>query len=207
MALWFTAKGLYPKWVIGLFHFAILCTLAGKNVIMGFILYTLGEVNCEAFVSDHIGLVVAKALAIVFMSVKLLSNIPERLMLKRSIEFSAEEKPSFCGRFPFGLYITWQVLTDLYMNYLSVALALSKPEVIEVFANFAAVLIFADAEVILGTFVQMVMPIKEDTEYLTFHVRKAQYLARKRRHSRTVFMFTMFMMTIYILVAVGVLPA
>jgi len=52
----------------------------------------------------------------------------------------------------------------------------------------------------------MVMPIKEDTEYLTFHVRKGQYMARKRRNSRMVFMFTMMMLTLYLLVATRVIP-
>ena len=99
------------------------------------------------------------------------------------------------------------MLTDLFMNYLAVALALSKHEVIEVFANFAAILIFADAELILGTFIQMVLPIKEDTEYLTFHVRKEMYLKRRQRHSRTVYLFTVTMLWLYLLVSLKVIPA
>jgi len=208
MALWFTAKGSYSKWIMSLFHVAIITTLIGKNFIMGFILYHLGGTSCDAFVAKNVGIIIAKSLAIVFMSVKLMSNIPERLMLRYSAEFKRPGATNMggCGRFPFGFYTTWQILTDMYITWLSVTLALAKVHVIDVFANFAAILIFADAELILGTFVMMVMPIKEDKDFLVFHVRKSKFLERKKRHARSTFVFTALMFILYILVATKTIP-
>ena len=124
MALWFTSKKVYCGWVMALFHLTIILTMLGKNVIMIYILISQKEVDCRVFDNHHIGLVLAKCLAIVFMSVKLLANIPHHLMLKRSLEYSDKPKSTFCTKPIFGIYLYWQVITDLFITGLANTLAL-----------------------------------------------------------------------------------
>jgi hypothetical protein len=200
MCLWFTARGNYSKKMLLLYQLMFWFTLLGKNAIMVFIQAKLDTVSCENFTSGNVGTIIAKALAIIFMSVRILSNIPERLMMRYSTEYVK------AGRCPFALYIAWQVITDMYITWLAVTLALAKEQVIDVFANFAALLIFTDAELILGTFATMVLPIKEDTNYLVFHVNKSQFIARKKRHARSVLVFTTIMFVLYILVTAKIVP-
>ena len=101
MALWFSAHGGYSWQLLAIYHVMIWLTLIGKNAIMVFILVKLGQVPCDNYVPNGWGIVIAKSLAVVFMSVKIMSNIPDRLMLRYSMEFKNHKK---C---PFLLYIIW----------------------------------------------------------------------------------------------------
>ena len=111
------------------------------------------KVDCSNYVSHKWEIIMAKCLAIVFITLKSLGNIPKMLMLRFSPEYK-NSGPKLCGgiRFPFFFYIIFSNMIDGFSTWVAVTIALAEEELLGVFAKFAAILIFADSELILGTF-------------------------------------------------------
>ena len=153
MALWYSAYDVHDKAGIAYYHVAIVFSLLGKTVIMALIQDGLEKVNCDNFVAHNWEILLAKALAVTFMTVKILSLGPKVWTLRFSAEYKMVGKRGPFGfRFPFGLYLFWCIILDFYIAWVAVTIALAETELLIVFAKFAAILIFSDSELILGTF-------------------------------------------------------
>ena len=159
MGMWFAHKQNRETSATIFYHSLIIVSLLGKLTCFVYILLGIDKVNCSKFVTSEWKIIMAKVIAIVFITLKTLGNVPKMLMLRFSAEYK-NSGPQLCGgiRFPFFFYIAFSNLIDVFSTWVAVTIALSEAQLLAVFAKFAAILIFADSELILGTFATQVFP-------------------------------------------------
>jgi len=97
------------------------------------------------------------------------------------------------------------MLIDLFTSWVAVSVALAEKELLAVFTKFAGILIFADTELIIGTFATSVFPQeKKGHDFLEFHLRKSRFGNTKKRYAYFVLVYSAFILLMFILVSTQV---
>ena len=176
VCLWATSNPhYYKKYQIWGYHFFIILSIIAKLLLITAILLTQEKVECEAYFAHDPASIYIKSLAIIFIVVKMCSTLHQKQVLLYSEEYHLANEIDVIEHrtigkyinFPFGMYIFGQILTMIYMIWLSVSISLAFEEPLEVFEKFAALFIFSNTEWVIGIIVQLVWPPEtEDGEEL-----------------------------------------
>jgi len=87
MAMWFTSKGTKSNRVLAFYHIMIVVSLISRSACFTFILLDIEKVDCKVYKYVEWSIFWGKTIAIAFITLKTLGNVPRLLMLRYSAEY------------------------------------------------------------------------------------------------------------------------